>query len=138
MVATAVLVLMLAAQTAAQSMSQAPNVAERATLSSVELHVMDRSGTPLESARINIEGITTHDRETGSLGRATFLKVRAGTYIARIERDGYVPLDREFTVAPGRTVVVIASLSPSRPQVVTILGQINAPSIPGYVASIAR
>jgi hypothetical protein len=135
MVATAFLILTLAGPAAAQSAPQTPSASDRAQFTSVELRVTDRSGAPLESARINIDGITEHERETGSLGRVTFLKVRCGTYIARIERDGFVPLDREFTVVPGRTTLVTASLSPARPRPVTVLGQLSAPSIPGFVDS---
>jgi hypothetical protein len=135
MVATAILILALAAPAAAQSAPQAPSASERAQFSSVELRVTDRTGAPLDSARINIDGITEYERETGSLGRVTFLKVRGGTYIARIERDGFVPLDKEFTVVPGRTVLVTASLSPARTRPVAVLGQLSAPSIPGYVES---
>jgi hypothetical protein len=135
MLPTTILILMLAAPAAAQSEAQAPSASERAQFSSVELRVTDRSGAPLESARINIDGITEYERETGSLGRVTFLKVRCGTYIARIERDGYVPLDREFTVVPGRTTLITASLSPARPRPVTVLGQLSASSIPGFVDS---
>jgi Carboxypeptidase regulatory-like domain len=133
MFARAILILALAAPAAAQSAPQAPSASDRAQFSSVELRVTDRAGAPLESARINIDGITPYERETGSLGRVTFLKVRCGTYLARIERDGYVPLDKEFTVVPGRTTLVTASLSPARPRPVTVLGQLSAPSIPGFV-----
>jgi hypothetical protein len=135
MVAIAFLILILAAPGAAQSVPQTPSASDRAQFSNVELRVTDRAGAPLESARINIDGITPYERETGSLGRVTFLKVRCGTYIARVERDGYVPLDREFTVIPGRTTVITASLSPARPRPVTVLGQLSAPSIPGFVDS---
>jgi hypothetical protein len=135
MLATTILVLTLAAPAAAQSSPQTPSAPERVQFSSVELRVTDRSGAPLDSARINIDGITEYERETGSLGRVTFLKVRGGTYIARIERDGFVPLDREFTVVSGRTTVVTASLSPARPRPVTVLGQLSAPTMPGFVDS---
>ena len=105
------LVLLAAAQTLA---TQATNVPQTAQLSSVEIQVIDTSGAPLESARINIDRITTFERETGTLGRVTFLKVKAGTYIAYVERDGFVPLDREFTVVPGKQIVVKAMLAPAR------------------------
>jgi hypothetical protein len=134
MLATTILILTLAAPAAAQSTPQTPNAPERAQFSSVELRVTDRTGAPLESARINIDGVTPYERETGSLGRVTLLKVRCGTYVARIERDGYAPLDREFTVVTGRTIVVTASLSPARPRP-TVLGQLTAASIPGFVDS---
>jgi hypothetical protein len=135
MVATAFLILSLAAPAAAQSAPQTPSASDRAQFSSVELRVTDRTGAPLESARINIDGVTPYERETGSLGRVTLLKVRCGTYVARIERDGYAPLDREFTVVPGRTIVVTASLSPARARPVTVLGHLSAASIPGFVDS---
>jgi hypothetical protein len=105
------LVLLAAAQTLA---TQTTNVPQTAQLSSVEIQVIDTSGAPLQSARINIERITTFERETGTLGRVTFLKVRAGTYTATVERDGFVPLDREFTVVPGKQIVVKAMLAPAR------------------------
>ncbi len=135
MLATTILILTLAAPAAAQSAPQTPSASDRAQFSSVELRVTDRTGAPLESARINIDGVTPYERETGSLGRVTLLKVRCGTYVARIERDGYAPLDREFTVVPGRTIVVTASLSPARPRPVAVLGQLTAASIPGFVDS---
>jgi hypothetical protein len=133
MLATTILILTLAAPAAAQSEAQTPSASERVQFSSVELRVTERSGAPLESARINIDGITEYERETGSLGRVTFLKVRGGTYIARIERDGFVPLDREFTVVPGKPILITATLSPIRPRPVTVLGQLSAPTIPGFV-----
>ncbi len=112
MVSTLVrLVFVAAAQTLA---AQATNVPQTTQLSSVEIHVIDASGSPLESARINIEGITKYERETGTLGRVTFLKVKAGTYTATVERDGFVPLDREFTVVQGKPIVVKAMLAPAR------------------------
>jgi hypothetical protein len=133
MLATTILVLTLAAPAAAQSAPPTPSASDRAQFSSVELRVTDRTGAPLESARINIDGVTPYERETGSLGRVTLLKVRCGTYIARIERDGYTPLDREFTVVPGKPTLITATLSPVRPRPVTVLGQLSAATIPGFV-----
>jgi mannose-6-phosphate isomerase-like protein (cupin superfamily) len=122
-------VLLLAVSAAAQT-SSAPRLAQAPT---VEIRVTDRSGTPIESARVTLE--PERLAMTNAAGRVMFRNVKPGDYLARVERPGFVPLDKEFTVAPGRsTVFVVAALSPAR----AVAASGDSPRLPGAWSDSAR
>lgn len=83
--------------------------------STVEIRVTDRSGTPLKSAQVTIDGISQRVGETSASGRVTFRNVRAGTYMLRADRNAFIPLEKEFTVKLGGPAYVVAALSPLPP-----------------------
>ena len=103
--ASSIIVLLLAAS------AQAPAASPIRQSAVVEIRVTDRSGTPLESARVTLVGVADPVRQTDASGRVTFRNVRIGAHTARVERRGFVPLDKEFTVDRGGSATVMAALS---------------------------
>ena len=92
---------------------QTPSAGPIRPASRVEVLVTDRSGTTLKSAHVTVEGISKREGTTPVTGLMTFLSVRVGNYVLRVERDGFIPLEKEFTVVAGRTASVAAALSPA-------------------------
>ena len=107
MMSSAILILLAVA--APQARSAAP-VRQTAT---VEIRVTDRSGTPLKAAHVTVEGLSSREGTTTSLGRVTFAGLKPGTYMLRADRAGFIPLEKEFTIAAGPPVSVVAALSPA-------------------------
>ena len=115
---------------------QTPNAPPIRQVSSVEVRVTDRSGAPLKSARVAVEGISQRAGTTPATGRMTFLSVRVGHYVLRVERDGFIPLEKEFTVVAGRPALVGAALSPAvipAPVVTRPVGNTRVLSIPDFL-----
>jgi mannose-6-phosphate isomerase-like protein (cupin superfamily) len=90
--------------------------AERATpvdrVSSVDIRVTDRSGAPVSAAHVVVGGESDREGATNAYGRVTFQNVKPGTYVLRVERSGFIALEKEFTVGGLRATSVVAALSP--------------------------
>jgi mannose-6-phosphate isomerase-like protein (cupin superfamily) len=103
----------------------------------VDIAVTDRGGAPLKGARVTISGSSERDGVTTALGHLMILNVKVGAYMLRVEREQYIPLEKEFIVRAGRPMAVSASLSiappPPPPRVVS--GPVGNPrviSIPDF------
>ena len=116
---------------------QTSSTAAPRPVANVDISVTDRVGMPLKGARVTIDGNSGRDGVTTALGHLMLINVRAGAYMLRVERDQYIPLEKEFTVRAGRPMTVWASLSmappPAPPRVVS--GPVGNPrviSIPDF------
>ena len=81
----------------------------------LEIRVTDRMGAPLDGADVAAEGPLGRKGATDRNGSLTFKSLTAGTYRFRIERQGYVPLEKEVVVRAGAMESVEAALSAAPP-----------------------
>jgi hypothetical protein len=99
-----------------QAPPQTPTVPPPAPKPAVlEIRVTDRTGLLLEGARVTADGPAGREGKTDASGTLTFKTTAAGSYRFRIEREGYFGLEKEVTVAAGKTMAVEAALSPAPP-----------------------
>jgi hypothetical protein len=90
-----------AAQTAGRAPSQRPAVAPPKP-TSVRISVKDHGGANLEGVRLLLSGTTGGGEfTTGTAGTAILPIPKAGVFRVRCEREGFVTLEREFTVGNG-------------------------------------
>jgi hypothetical protein len=89
-----------AAQTAARGPTQKPSVAPArpARTSSLRIAIRDEAGGSLSDVRILLSGAATGEFTTGGLGTAIVPNLKDGMYRVRCERDGFITLEREFTL----------------------------------------
>jgi len=97
-----------AAQSAAQGASSARP-------GSIDLTVTSQTGALLSGATVRAEGPSSRQGSTGSDGDVILTNVAAGTYRCRIQRDGYLTLEKEVTVKAGARTAAEAVLSPAPP-----------------------
>lgn len=64
--------------------------------------VTDLSGAPIPEARVNLIGALDRSGSTRPDGTVTFDTLRPGTYRIRIEKDGYITLEREIEIRAGQ------------------------------------
>ena len=81
----------------------------------LEIRVTDRMGAPLDAALVAAEGPSGRKGETDKNGVVTFRTLTAGTYRFRVERQGYVPLEKEVVVRAGTAESVEAGLTAAPP-----------------------
>jgi len=81
----------------------------------LEVRVTDRAGTPLDAATVTAEGPLGRKGDTDRNGSVTFKNLTAGTYRFRIERDKFIPLEKEVIVKGGTMATVEAGLSAAPP-----------------------
>ena len=89
----------------------------------LQIRVTDRVGTPLASAHVKVEGIAKTEGETNAAGCVTFNRLKAGTYLVRVNRDSFITLEKAFRIAPGRSARVVAALSPEAPRTASSSGR---------------
>src|SRR5262249_12687268 len=107
MLHTLLLALAAAAAPAAEVRSCQP--------ASLQIRVTDRTGAPLASAHVKVEGRGARQGTTNAAGCATFNNLTAGKDMLRVDRDAFITLEKEFTGVAGRPTVVAAALSPATP-----------------------
>ncbi|MSO30521.1 MAG: cupin domain-containing protein [Acidobacteria bacterium] len=96
----------------------------------VEISVTDRAGTPLQSARVAVKGLSDREGTTSGAGRLVLDDLPAGIYALRAERGGFIPLEMKFTITGGEPVAVVAALSPLAAPTTTLAAAGAVPSIP--------
>ena len=82
---------------------------------SIDLTVTSQTGALLSGASVRAEGPSSRQGSTGSDGDVILTNVAAGTYRCRIQRDGYITLEKELTVKAGARSAAEAVLSPAPP-----------------------
>src|SRR5439155_26629471 len=63
--------------------------------------VRDQDGASLDGVRITLSGDATGEFTTAGAGIVILPNVKDGTYRAHCERDGFITLEREFSVQAG-------------------------------------
>src|SRR5262245_46245913 len=81
----------------------------------LEVRVTDRTGAPLDAATVTAEGPLGRKGDTDRNGSVTFKNLTAGTYRFRIERDKFIPLEKEVIVKGGTMAMIEAGLSAAPP-----------------------
>jgi mannose-6-phosphate isomerase-like protein (cupin superfamily) len=89
--------------------------ASSARFGSIDLTVTSQTGALLSGATVRAEGLSSRQGSTGSDGDVVLTNVAAGTYRCRIQRDGYLTLEKEVTVRAGARTASEAVLSPAPP-----------------------
>jgi hypothetical protein len=91
-----------AAQTTAKVPSQRPPVAAPKS-TSVRISVKDQDGASLAGVRLLLSG-SGGEFTTGAAGTAIVPIPKPGTFRIRCEHEGFVTLEREFTVGAGASI----------------------------------
>jgi len=105
------------AQPPARKAVQKPAVASPRA-GSVRIAVRDQDGTSLGEVRLVLSGAATGEFVTGGAGTIVVPDLKDGTYRLRFEREGFITLEREFTVRGGaynQIDVVLNSAPPPPP-----------------------
>ena len=82
---------------------------------SVRIAVKDQDGTGLSEVRLLLSGAATGEFVTGGAGTAVVPALKDGMYRVRCEHEGFITLEREFTVRAGVYDHVDVVLSPAPP-----------------------
>jgi mannose-6-phosphate isomerase-like protein (cupin superfamily) len=78
---------------------------------SLRVLVTTRAGDPIEGASVQVEGHVSRDGTTAADGTVSFGLMTPGPYRCRIEREGYVTLEKDVDVGNSGRTSVEASLS---------------------------
>jgi mannose-6-phosphate isomerase-like protein (cupin superfamily) len=81
----------------------------------VRIIVRDRSGSPVSGAHVNVSGPAAIDATTDATGASAIPGLKDGTYRIRVEREGFITLEREVTVRAGLPAEVAIALSAALP-----------------------
>jgi mannose-6-phosphate isomerase-like protein (cupin superfamily) len=105
-----------AAQMRARGPAQKPAVASPRT-ASVRIAVRDQEGTSLSGVRLLLSGAGTGEFVTGGAGTMVVPDLKDGVYRLRCEREGFITLEREFTVRGSAysQIDVVLNLAPTPP-----------------------
>ncbi len=96
-----------AAQTPPQPAPQtpkpaAPAASQTASRTSAWLFVTTPTGAPIADAKVTLAGPVDREGVTSREGTVRFTALRAGTYRARFDADGYILFEKEVTVRAGQ------------------------------------
>ena len=105
-----------AAQPPARATTRKPAAAAPRT-GSVRITVKDQDGASLNDVRLALSGDATGEFVTGGAGTVVIPDLNDGTYRLRCERDGFITLEREFTVRGGAysPIDVVLNAAPPPP-----------------------
>jgi hypothetical protein len=103
-----------AAQAPARGPAQKPAVASPRT-GSVRIAVRDQDGTSLSEVHLVLSGAATGEFVTGAAGTTVVPDLKDGAYRLRCEREGFITLEREFTVRGGAYGQIDVVLNPAPP-----------------------
>ena len=97
----------------ASSSAAPPGDAQAATAKpgSLALTVVGDAGSTVSGAAVTVHGAVDRKAVTGVDGVATVLNLPAGTYRARVTRDGFITFEKEVVVRPGARVAAEAVVS---------------------------
>jgi hypothetical protein len=111
---------------AAPPAGQTPPAARRpaqkppAKAASARISVRSHDGASLSDVRIALTGDSTGEYTTGAAGTAVLPNLKPGTYRVRCELEGYVTLEREFTLRSGtgtwNPVDIVLNEAPKPPE----------------------
>jgi hypothetical protein len=106
-----------AAQSPGRGSAQKPAVAPPRT-ASVRISVRDQDGASLEGVHLVLSGGGTGEFDTGAAGTAVVPNLKPGSYRVRCEREGFVTLEREFTLGTGvwNPIDIVLNAAPPPPE----------------------
>jgi len=81
----------------------------------LELKVTDRKGAPIAGAEVTVQGPSAREGTTDTNGSIVFRNMTAGAYRSRVQRDGFITLEKEATIRAGAPFLVEVALSPAPP-----------------------
>jgi len=89
-----------------------------AKVSPIRITVRDLEGTRLEGVRLTISGAAAGEFTTGAAGTAVVPDLKPGEYRVRAEHEGFVTLEREFTLGTGawNTIDIVLNEAPPPPK----------------------
>ena len=122
---------------AQQATPATPRRTRPAAAAPAQVVVRDRSGAPLEGVRVVVTGVPALETTTGADGTATLSNVGSGSFRLRLERDGFITLEREVTVRSGQPAKIEVALSaaPAPPPPPPEPAPAPAPAPPSTVAA---
>jgi hypothetical protein len=84
----------------------------------VRIAVRDQDGASLEGVRLVLSGSGEGEFETGAAGTAVIPNLKPGSYRVRCEREGFVTLEREFTLGTGawNPIDIVLNAAPPPPE----------------------
>jgi mannose-6-phosphate isomerase-like protein (cupin superfamily) len=87
-------------------------------VSPIRITVRDLEGTRLEGVRLTISGAAAGEFTTGAAGTAVVPDLKPGEYRVRAEHEGFVTLEREFTLGTGawNTIDIVLNEAPPPPK----------------------
>ncbi len=115
--------------------TQAPRpraAAQPAARPALTVEVTDTQGATIPDVLVRLTGTMSREGRTDQSGQLRFATMRPGNYRIRFELEGFVPLERDVTVA-NRTLSVDAMLTPAPPP-----PKVEAPPPPPPPAPIVR
>jgi mannose-6-phosphate isomerase-like protein (cupin superfamily) len=122
-------------QPAAPRAQQPARRAQPAGRSGIAVTVTDPAGATLGGVNVHLMGPTERTAETNDSGQVNFTQLQAGTYRLRFSGDTVVTLERDVTLAAGRTADVDVTLNEAPPpRVVEIEKPAPAPASTGGAA----
>jgi mannose-6-phosphate isomerase-like protein (cupin superfamily) len=81
----------------------------------VRVMVRDTTGASLDRVRITLSGDQSGEFTTAGAGLVILPNLKDGTYRVRCERDGYITLEREFSLRSGDPGSIEIALNPEPP-----------------------
>jgi hypothetical protein len=93
----------------------APRAAAAPKATSVRISIKDENGTAVPDVRLLVSGVASGEFTTGAAGTAIVPIPKAGLVRVRCEREGFVTLEREFTVGTGAWNPVDVTLAAAPP-----------------------
>jgi hypothetical protein len=121
-----------AAQAPARGSSRKPAAASPRT-GSVRIMVKDEDGASINDVRLALTGDATGEFVTGGAGTAVIPDLKEGVYRVRCEREGFITLEREFTLRGGAygQIDIVLHAAPEPPPQPAPEPAAPAPTAPG-------
>ena len=105
--------ILAAVDVAAQGRGSASAKPGRTT--QVRVTVKAQDGLAVSDAKLVLSGDEPGEFTTGGAGTAILPNLKDGTYRVRVERDGFITLEREFSLRGGLPAAIDVTLNPEPP-----------------------
>ncbi len=99
----------------ARGRGTAASSARQPRTTTVRVAVHDEGGSNLDGVRITLSGDATGEYTTAGAGTVIVPNLKAGTYRLHLEKEGFVTLEREFSLQDMAPKVVEVVLTPKPP-----------------------
>jgi hypothetical protein len=75
--------------------------------STLQVHVTDRKGLPVQGAKVVAEGLVGRESTTDAVGQVLLLNVPNGTYRVQVSHDAFITFEKEANVRAGTTAAPV-------------------------------